>query len=345
VNALPAELISVSSLVYYYKGMALTREHVLSLLAAETPEEMRNALKGTWLEGMPIESMDSDELEKLAYRKYYEVLDKLRGYMPSKNLRDLIDVLKDCVRGRDVLLLLRAALSNKDINEVAKYLVLPDDEVVQNVLLVVKDRSVEGLGQALKGFRMAQYIEKALELYRTYKDTSVFTLVLDVMLLEGLFRLLGRVGKSMNVGTNKIEFARLLCPEIDTLSFTMVARLVLKGEKVTVEPPACDKDTLKQLVQARPEDVVPILRRTVYGTDLPDDPYEALAKLLVNGSRIQRRRAEAAFAGYPFRIAVVLALLLLYRLDAKDVSTIVAGKRAGLDISKIAEMLSFEILQ
>ena len=69
-----------------------------------------------------------------------------------------------------------------------------------------------------------------------------------------------------------------------------------------------------------------------------------MSKLLVTGRRLQRRRTEAAFAGYPFRMATLLALMLLYRLDAEDVSTVTAGKVAGLDISKISEMLSYEFI-
>ncbi len=344
MSTLSSGLISASALVYYFKGMSLTREKVLSLLTAESPEEMKNALKGTWLEGLPIERMSPEELEREACKAYYQVLEKLRGYMPSKNLRDLVEIMRDYIRARDVMLILRSVLSGKEIDEIENLIVFKDDPVVQNLLLIARDRRLEGIGQALKGLKIAEYIEKALEMYRTYKDIAAFTIALDAMLLESLFTLTSRIGKSMNVGTNRIEFARLICPEVDVLSYVMIARAILRGEKVVVEPPACNKDILKQLEQARPEDIVPILRRSIYGTDLPDNVYEALSKLLVNGYRIQRKRAEAAFAGYPFRPAVILALMILYRLDARDVATIVTGKRAGLDISKIAEMLSFELI-
>ncbi len=337
-------MISAAALVYYYKGKALTRDKILSLLTAETPEEMKNALKGTWLEGLPVERMSPEELEREACKTFYSVLERLRGYMPSKNLRDLVEVMRDYIRARDVMLILRSVLTGKKIDEIKHLLVFEKDPVVQNLLVLAEGGRLEGIGQALKGLKLANYIEKALELYRTYKDISVFTIALDTMLLESLFSLITRIGKSMNVGTNRIEFAKLICPEIDVLSFVLVARTVLKGEKVVVEPPACDKDTLKQLMQARPEDIVPILRRTIYGSDLPDEVYEALSKLIVNGYRLQRRRAEASFAGYPFRVATILALLILYRLDAKDVATIITGKRAGLEISKIAELLSVELV-
>ncbi len=341
---MPAELISPAALVYMYKGMALDKEKELSLLTAQTPEEIQNALRGTWLEGLPVEEMEYEEIEKQAFLKYYEVLKKLRGYVPSYNMKLMIDVLVDCLRGRDVLLILRAALSGKDISEIKRYIIFQDDPVIQNVMLVASERSLEGLGQALKGFRMAQHIEKALDLYRSYKDPNVFTLAMDIMLLEALFNLITRVGKSMNVGTSRIEFARLLCPEIDVLAFNLAARAVLRNVKSPMEPPACEKEVVRALLQARPDEIVPLLRRTPYGEGLPDDVYEALAKLIVNGLRIERKRVEAAFAGYPFRLSVLLALMLLYRLDARDVATIMSGKRAGLDPSKIAEMLSFEFI-
>ncbi len=344
MNTLSTGLISASALVYYYKGKSLTREKALSLLAAESPEEMKNALKDTWLEGLPIEHMGPEELEREACKTYYQVLEKLRGYMPSKNLRDLVEVMRDCIRSRDVMLILRSILIGKKIEEIEELLLFKNDPVIQNLVLIAKSGRLEGITQALKGLKIAEYIEKAIELYRTYKDVAAFTIALDTMFLESLFTLTSRIGKSMNVGTNKIEFARLICPEIDVLSFAMVSRAILRGEKVVIEPPACNKDILKQLEQARPEDIVPILRRSIYGADLPDDVYEALSKLIVNGYRIQRRRAEAAFAGYPFRPAIVLALMLLYHLDARDVAIIVTGKRAGLDISKIAKMISFEII-
>ncbi|NPA85516.1 MAG: V-type ATPase subunit [Crenarchaeota archaeon] len=341
---MPAELIAPTALVYMYRGMSLDKEKELSLLTAQTPEEMQNALKGTWLEGLPVEQMDYEEMEKYALLKFYEVLKKLRGYVPSYNMKIMVEVLMDCLRGRDVLLILRAALTGKSLKEVDKYIIFKGDPLVETVRLVAGERGLEGLSQALKGFRMAKYVEKAMELYRNYKDPNVFTLVIDIMLLETLFSLIKRVGKSMNVGTSKIEFARLLCPEIDTLSFNIAARAVLNGIKPPIEPPACEKEVVRNILQARPEEIVAILRRTPYGEDLPDDVYEALAKLIVNGRRIQRKRALAAFAGYPFRLSVILALMLLYRLDARDVATILSGKKAGLDPSKIAEELSYEFL-
>jgi hypothetical protein len=170
----------------------------------------------------------------------------------------------------------------------------------------------------------------------------VFTLALDLSLLKAVLRLYTRAGKAINVGTDRIECMKLLCPRIDTLAYVIAARLVLRGEKAPMEIPACNEDVVRQILQGRKEDIVPILRRTEYGKDLPDDVYQALSKLLVIGRRLQRRRAEAAFAGYPFRLATLLALMLLFRLDAEDVSTVVAGKAAGLDISEISEMLSYE---
>ena len=341
---MPAELISPAALVYMYKGLSLDKEKELSLLTAQTPEEIQNALRGTWLEGLPVESMDYEEMEKYAYLKFYEVLNKLRGYVPSYNMKLMVDVMIDCLRARGALLILRAALTGRDVKEVEKYIIFKDDPVVEAVKLVASERGLEGLGQALKGFRLAQYIEKALDLYRNYKDPNVFTLVMDVMLLHAMYNLISRVGKSMNVGTSKIEFAKLLCPEIDTLAFNVTARAVLRGLKPPIEPPACEKEVVKALLQARPDEIVPILRRTPYGEGLPDEAHEALAKLLVNGRRVQRKRAMAAFAGYPFRLSVILALMLLYRLDARDVATILSGKKAGLDPSKIAEELSYEFI-
>ncbi len=339
---MPAELVSLAPVLYYYRGKALDREKLLSFLTAETPEEMKNALKGTWLEGLPVENMKPEEIEKEAYRAYLSVLNKLRGYVASTNLKEMIEVIKDSIRARDVLTLIRARLMERDLEQIKQFLVFPDDPLVETLFLILKDRSLEGLSQGLKGFRMAADIERAVELYRSTHDERVFTLALDLSLLKAVLRLYTRAGKAINVGTDRIECMKLLCPRIDTLAYVIAARLVMRGEKAPMEIPACNEDVVRQILQGRKEDIVPILRRTEYGKDLPDDVYQALSKLLVIGRRLQRRRAEAAFAGYPFRLATLLALMLLFRLDAEDVSTVVAGKAAGLDISEISEMLSYE---
>ncbi|ABU82390.1 V0D/AC39 family V-type ATPase subunit [Ignicoccus hospitalis] len=340
---MPAELISPTALVYMYRGQILDKEKELSLLTASTPEEVQNALRGTWLEGVAVEEASSEELERLACQKYYEILMKLRGYVPSYNLKLMIDNLVDWLRARDVMLIVRAAVSGKDLKEVEGFLLFKDDPVVSTTLLVIKERGLEGLAQALKGFKMASYIEQAVEMYRSYKDLSAFVLAMDVMLLKSMYNVITRIGKSMNVGTSKIEISKLLCPEIDALAVTLVGRAILKGLKLPAEPPACDQDLVRALVQAKPDEVVPLLRRTPYGEGVPEDPYEALAKVRVNAMRVQRKRALAAFSGYPFRVAVLLALLILLRLDARDVATIMTGKKLGLDPSKIAENLSYEL--
>ena len=341
---MPVEMVSVAPVLYYYRGLSLTKEKLLSFLTAETPEDAKGVLKGTWLEGLPIESMKPEEIEKEAFRAYLRALNSIRGHLVSSNLKEVIEVMKDSIRARDVLTLIRARIMDKDIEEIKNFLVFPKDPLVETLFLILKERSLEGLSQGLKGFRMAKDIERAVEMYRNTNDVRVFTLALDVAILNSIMRLYTRAGKSINVGTDRIECMKLLCPRIDTTAYVIAARLVIRGMNVNVEIPACEKEVVRQILQAKREEIVPILRRTPYGKDLPDDLFGALSQLLVAGRRIQRKRAEAAFAGYPFRMATLLALMLLYRLDAEDVTTVVSGKAANLDISEISRLLSFEYL-
>ena len=341
---MPVEMVSVAPVIYYYRGLSLTREKLLSFLTAETPEDMKGALKGTWLENLPIERMEPEEIEKEAFRAYLRALNSIRGHLASNNLKEVIEVMKDSVRARDVLTLLRARIMGKDIEEIKKFLVFPNDPLVETLFLILKERSLEGLSQGLKGFRMAKDIERAVEMYRNTQDVRVFTLALDIAILNSVMRLYTRAGKMINVGTDRIECMKLLCPRIDTTAYVIAARLVIRGMSVNVEIPACAEEVVRQILQAKREEIVPILRRTPYGKDLPDNLFDALSQLLVVGRRMQRKRAEAAFAGYPFRMATLLALMLLYRLDAEDVTTVISGKAANLDISEISKLLSFEYL-
>lgn len=338
-------MISIAPVVYYYRGQSLTYERVLSLLTAENEDEIKNALKGTWLEGISVDLSKPEAVEREAYKKYLQVLDALRAHVNSMDMRLLIEVMKDYVRARDVMLLLRAKASNKPIEEVEEYLIFTEDPLISTLKTLLKERGFEALAQGLKGFRMARDIEYSLELFRSTNDEKAMVLALDVALLNALLRLTNRIGKKVNVGTSRIEFTKLLCPRIDTLSFVMAARLVIEGIEPKTQIPSCHPEVVSQILQSKRDDIVPILRRTPYGEGLPDDLYDALGKLLVNGKRIQRKRAEAVFAGYPFRPSTLVALMLLYRLDAEDISTIVSGKRLGIDISKISEMLSFELIK
>ena len=341
---MPAEMVSVAPILYYYRGLSLTKEKLLSLLTAETPEDMKSALKGTWLEGLPLESMAPEEVEKEAFRTYLKALNSLRNHVASRNLKEVIEVMKDAVRARDVLTLLRSSIMGKNLDEVKNFLVFPHDPLVETLYLILKERSLEGLSQGLKGFRMAKDIEKAVEIYRNTKDVRAFTLALDVAILNATMRLYTRAGKAINVGTDRIECMRLLCPRIDTTAYVIAARLVIRGMESNIEIPACEKETVRQILQSKRDEIVPVLRRTPYGRDLPDDLFEALSQLLVVGRRVQRKRAEASFAGYPFRMTTLIALMLLYRVDAEDVATVFSGKAANLDISEISKLLSFEYI-
>ncbi len=338
-----SEVVPITPVVYYYRGLSLTREKVLALLVAESEEEFRSVLKDTWLADVEVDFSKPELLEKEALKKYLKILGTLRSHASSMDLKLLIEVMRDYVRARDVMLLLRAKISNKPIEEIEEFIVFEDDPLIETLKSLLRERGFEGLAQGLKGFRMAKDIEYAVDLYRSTGDERALVLALDKALLESLLKLTTKIGKKMNVGMSRIEFSKLLCPRIDTLSFVMAARLVIEGATRKIEIPSCSPEVVSQILQSNKEDIVPILRRTPYGEELPDNIYEALSKVLVNGKRIQRRRAEAAFAGYPFRLSTLVALMILYRLDAEDVATIASGKKLGIEVSKVSEMLSFEV--
>ena len=332
--------VYLAPLIYMLKGKTLTKEKVLHLLAAKDPEDLKAAIRGTWLEEVlpRLKEFTPEAVEREALRYLYERVLRLVGSFKSTEIKTIAEIYERMLIIRDVSVIIKSAML-KTLEESLDYVVLREHPKIKELVSVIKTQGLEKASSVFKGKVLEQAINDAVNLFKETKTAEVIDLVLESAVCGEVVKFVERKA----IADAAIMLRNIICPRVDSLAIVVAARTVLL-ERKKVDFPACHKEWVQAINQCKtPEEVVATLRRIPLGEGAPDNVWEALAMVLTKGKRMQRKAAEAALLSYPFSILPAVAILFLYRLDAADVASIFSGKAAGLGPGDIARELSFEI--
>lgn len=327
------------------KGRMLGVERLRELTATASIDDVLSGLRET-LYGQAAEARLPERVVQAMYNIYWETVARVAGIAPDEafdlamafvridEVSDAISILYGVVRGSGV----RGSYITGSVRGSFTSRVLAEPELASSPQRLVESspKWLRGiLGDAVNAFNSSRD-PGTLAYYRPLARARVF--------YEAIAKLKGR---------DFSEASNVLCPLIRSEAASAAIEAAVAGApgrsleaawKVRVEDPCkVGWGRLAEVVsrEGDPSSVAAYIKQAMPEMRLEGKtPLEQAASARSWGRRESRRRAEAAFLGYPFHAGLIASGLLLLRFEFEDLKSVLLATKYKVHPSEYSIVLS-----
>jgi V/A-type H+-transporting ATPase subunit C len=329
---------------YALKGTLISHSTLQSLAESRDLADLITKLKATPYSdvvsriqqphsGYKIELAAREHVSNLHYNlmKVYPDADVLYAYYMKYVVGDLKTVLKGKAIGRSY-------------EEIQRYLDMRAEELIRRRDLISRAVAAASLDEVVTTFRGTEFhkvIDNAVKAYRSTHKTDVFDVFLDKALYEGI------LGASI-----KKTVKHLISIDVDSYNVLTVLRAKswdvsqAQVRSLIAEPTFyVPKNILERMIAAATvSDAIRYLTATRYRNLVPpssENDATMISALEESFRRLGYKRASGSFLWDAFGESVVLSLIRLKELEARNISAVAFGVEHVLGSKAIMQKLVY----